>query len=195
MVQSLRRADVDLLLEKHLDLSRRDVDQVPAPELRSDEMLSDRSDGAVVASRLRQIRVDPPAEELVDGPAAVFRRGLLDSEADAFLPTLQLAPQASRLRLRLGIAGLLSPASVRVLVPDIPTVILTERLGHDFLTLRRWSALKICHRSPSAVLSEGHYASGRRELRRAPTPESSAGSNLRSPPTRTQGSCPASARW
>jgi len=131
MVQSLRRADVDLFLEKHLDLSRCDLDQVPAPQLRSDEMLPDRSDGAVVARRLGQVRIGPPAEELIDGPAAVFRRGLLDSEANAFLPPLQLARQASRLRF----AGLLSPASVRVLVPDIPAVILPERLGHDFLTL------------------------------------------------------------
>jgi len=99
-------------------------------------MLPDGADGAVVARGLGQVRLDPPIEEIVDGAAAILRRSLLDPETDAFLPALQLAREAARLRLRLRVAGLLPPATVRVLVPEIPAVIFPERLGHDVLTLR-----------------------------------------------------------
>jgi hypothetical protein len=88
MVQGLRRADVDLALEKQLDLSGRDLDQVQAPELRTDQMLPDGADGSVVASGLGEVRLDPPVEEIVDGPAAIFRGRLLDPEADTLLSAL-----------------------------------------------------------------------------------------------------------
>jgi hypothetical protein len=58
----------------------------------------------LVAWRLREIGLDPPVEERVDGLAAVIRRRLLDSEPDAFLTALQLVREPARLRLRKALA-------------------------------------------------------------------------------------------
>ncbi|HEY4183840.1 MAG TPA: hypothetical protein VGP07_02180 [Polyangia bacterium] len=194
MVQGLRRAEVHLRLEERFDLARDQLDQPQTAELRADEVLPNRADGSTVSGGLREIRVDPPLEKSVDGAATVLRGSFFDSEADALLASLKLACKAPRLGLCLRVAWLLPPAAMRVLVPKIPAFILAERFGHDFLT--------VCRRAASRYVADCFllfFANATTGLFGIASPRTDAqiadGSNRRSPPTRTHGSCPASARW
>jgi len=85
VVQCFRGQLVRLLLEERLDVARRDVDEAPSPEPRADEVLPDRPDARPIRDLALEKLLGPPADQIVDGAAAVLGRTRVEPMPSAIL--------------------------------------------------------------------------------------------------------------
>jgi hypothetical protein len=93
VIDRARTHDVLLIVQEGEDLAGRDLGRGQVCEL-AVEQSSDRADASRIRTRLRQMRIDPPLNEIAKGRVGVLERGHVESQPDPILFQLELDADA-----------------------------------------------------------------------------------------------------